>query len=143
MTIFQAENWETIRDEVISNWPEHYQEAYGDDHYDPDFEKYDTLALVGGLLVVTARRGFELVGYAVVLIQSHLHQRSILWGSFDSYWLHKDARGPGVFPHLIQAAEAEMKELGVQKILATEKNDTLLFQRLGYRSSERVYVKEI
>lgn len=143
MTTFQAEDWATVRDEVIQHWPEHYSEAFGDGDYDPDVQAYDFMAQMGRLLVVTARRGADLVGYVVAFIQPHLHQRSIVWGSFDSYWLRRDARGPRLFPRLVQATEAIMKERGVRKLLATEFTEGRMFAHLGYRASERVYVKEI
>lgn len=143
MTTFQAEEWETVRDEVVAHWPEHYKEAYDNDDYNPDFEKYDGLALVGALLVVTARRAGQLVGYTVSFIQPHLHQQHLLWGSFDSYWVRRDCRAPRLFPRLIAASELEMKKLGVQRVFGTERSTGRMFAYMGYRSPERVYVKEI
>lgn len=143
MTTFQAEPWSKVRSEVIQCWPEHYFEAYNDDDYDPDIEKYDALATMNVLLVVTARRDSQLIGYAVAFIQAHLHQRGVLWGVFDSYWLRRDTRGPRLFPRLIQATEGIMKGLGVRRILALEFSKGRMFSYLGYQAAERVYVKEL
>lgn len=143
MTEFSLEDWGAVREQVVRNWPEHYEEAYGDGDYAPDFEKYDALGALGMLMVVVARRAGELVGYVVVLIQNHLHQKDVLWGCFDSYWLRKDCRAPRMILRLIEAAERLLEGRGVSKLYATERTDGRLFAHLGWRAAERVYVKRI
>lgn len=143
MTTFQAEEWETVRDEIIEYWPEHYAEAYDNDDYNPDFESYDATAMVGQLLVVTARREKQLAGYTVSFIRPHLHQKHVLWGMVDSYFLRPQSRAPRIFPRLLEATELEMKKLGVQRVFGTERSDGRMFAYMGYRAAERVYVKEI
>lgn len=143
MTTFQVEDWFEVRSEVIRHWPEHYSEVYSDEDYAPDFDKYEAIAAAGNLMVVTARRDGELIGYVVALVHSHLHQRDVTWGFFDSYWLRRDVRGPRLFPRMVQATEDLMKERGVKRMFASERSDGRMFAWMGWQVAERIYIKEI
>jgi len=140
---FRAEAWSEVKSEVTAHWPEHYSEVYSDDDYAPDFDRYDAVDASGGMLIVTARRDGELIGYVVAFVNNHLHQKDTIWGFIDSYWLKREARAPRVFHRMIAAVESEMKVRGVSKVHATERSDGRSFAWMGWRAAERSYIKEL
>lgn len=100
----------------------------------------------GHLLVVTARRGMELVGYYIaIIINYHPHNKA--GGKVSTcdmfYVLPKHRRG-GAGVKLIGAAEFELKNRGVVKASMSTKvhfENAALFDALGWEKTDIVRQK--
>jgi hypothetical protein len=149
MITFQEEPWAAIRGEVSALWQQHYDEIAEDKDLvplDPDWDKYDALANLGKLVIVTARRERELVGYVFSVVDTHLHYKSTLFSMSDIYWLDRAHRGGRTALRLFQAAERVLAGRGVVKMLSNTKlahDQGRLFGAMGWREAERLFVKTI
>lgn len=147
MITFAVEPWAGIKDEIGPLWQRHYDEIAEDKErvpLDPDLDKYGRLAEAGCLHIVAARRGRELVGYAFVIVDTHLHYRRTLFAAFDLYWLDPAFRGGRTALRLFQAVERHLAALGVVKAIANTKlahDHGRLFRAMGWREAERLFVK--
>jgi GNAT superfamily N-acetyltransferase len=114
---------------------------------DPDWDRYTKLAAAGILHITSARtEDGELVGYAVCLITPHLRYKSVKWAEGDVFYLQPAHRKGSAGTRLMQAAEDAMRAHGVTKIIQKVKihNDVgAVFERMGYKAIERVFVKEL
>lgn len=148
-TIYQTEPWATFKAEARELFVRHWKEValnHADVPLDIDHARYDALAAAGGLHVLTARRGGLLIGYQVTIVSPHLHYRSTLHGITDVYWIAPECRHGVTAIRLFQAAERELKKLGVRKLFTATKlhlDQGSLFERLGYKPVERLYAKLI
>lgn len=148
-TVYQSEPWATFKHEARELFMRHWQEValnHAEVPLDIDHARYDALADAGGLHVLTARRGGLLIGYQVTVVTPHLHYRSTLHGITDVYWIAPECRHGVTAIRLFQAAERELKKLGVRKLFTATKlhlDQGPLFERLGFKPVERLYAKLI
>lgn len=149
MLTYQAEKWTDVLPEMMGLWPEHWDELAAEKDkipLDPDLERYASMAARGALHVVTARKMGELVGYYVWIVSAHLHYRSTLVGIADMYWLRPDCRKGFAGVRFIKESEKHIKMLGVKKLFSSTKcwlDVSSIFERLGWKQTERVYCKYI
>jgi hypothetical protein len=148
--LFAVEHWEPLKDEIWPLWQQHYDEIAEDKAsvpLDPDWAKYDHLAETGCLHIVTARKDGVLVGYAFNIVSTHLHYRTTLFAFSDLYWLKPDCRGGKTAFRFFAFVEASLAERGVTKAVTNVKRahdqTSRLFEWLGWRHAERLYVKSI
>ena len=147
LVTYQVEEYDTCRAEIDACLRVHWLEIALDHDavpLDKDEAGYRALANAGQLSIVTARRGGELVGYHASIVRPHLHYRSTLHAHVDVYWLRPDCRRGLVGYRLLQAAERALKARGVRKVFTgtkLHKDRGVLFERLGYRETERLYTK--
>lgn len=139
--------WPDIRGAILPLWERHWREI-GKDHevipLDPDWEAYDRMYERGGLFVVGAFEGDNLVGYVFAMVMGHLHYKRTLCGFYDLYWLAPEHRKGMAGVRLFKAAEAVMTDLGCVKIFAPTKlwHDVgRLFSRMGWKPIETTYAK--
>jgi L-amino acid N-acyltransferase YncA len=148
-TVYQTEPWSSFKAEARELFQRHWREValnHAEVPLDIDYARYDALEAAGGLHVLTARRGGLLIGYQVTIVSPHLHYRSTLHGITDVYWIAPECRHGVTAMRLFQAAERELKKLGVRKLFTATKlhlDQGPLFERLGYRPVERLYAKLI
>lgn len=149
MITFQQEAFSDIRDEIWPLWQLHYDEIAEDKErvpLDPDWQKYERLDLCGNLLIITARRDDELIGYVFTFIDTHLHYRTTIFGQFDLYYLRPDARGGRTALRMFQAVEQRLAEMGAVKVFGNTKlahDHSRLFRAMGWREAERLFVKAL
>lgn len=149
MITFQEEPWASVRGDVSALWRQHYDEIAEDKDLvplDPDWDKYDALAHLGKLVIVTARRERELVGYVFSVVDTHLHYKSTLFSMSDIYWLRPSCRGGRTAWRLFEHTERVLADRGVMKMLSNTKlahDQSRLFGALGWREAERLFVKTI
>lgn len=147
MIKFFVEPWKYVVEELAVMWPKHYAEAIRDGDYNPDFEQYKKLFDADVLHISSARRAGKLVGYAIAVVQPHLHSKHVRWGVYDNYYIDPEHRGPGVFGRLMHFSENVLRSQGVTRLYATEplhwSNASTWFEHNGWRFAERVYVKEL
>ena len=143
----QEEPFPKIARELPPLFLHHYEHLSDKDFpLSPDWDRYYTLALTGNLRITTARFGPTLVGYIFNLVQRHLHYAEP-HALLEMFWLEPSHRG-GVFAlRWFRANDDMLRGIGVRKVMASIKPGyrdgrvELIFQRLGYRNSEKIYSK--
>lgn len=112
----------------------------------PDVDTFRVLEQAGLLLIVTARDGDKMVGYHVTIVRPHLHYKHSLTAYADMYFIHPDYRQGMTGVRLFKYLESVLRERGVERIYQgtkIHKDMGRLFERLGYKETERLYVKWI
>lgn len=113
----------------------------------PDWAKFDNIADNGEAHWVTVRHFGNIVGYAFVIVSTHLHRKNTLCGFFDLYWLNKDYRkGTGAGKRLIRTVEETLKARGVVRSFIGTKvwyNIGPLLERMGYSHVEELYARAL
>lgn len=135
--------------EMSGLWELHWQEIALDRQkvkLEPDVHTFEVLESLGQLVIVTVRDDGKLVGYHVSLVRSHLHYKSSLTAYVDMYFLHPDYRGGMAGYKMFKFVESALKLRGVERIYSgtkLHKDMGRLFDRLGYKETERLFVKWI
>lgn len=146
---YAVESWEQCWQELQVHWGEHWKEVALDHEtiaLNPDLDTLHEMANNRMLHVVTVRDAGELVGYHVSIIRPHLHYRQSLSAFTDIYYLAPSHRKGLVGYRLFQFVEQSLKARGVQKMFTGTKlhlDVGPLFERLGWRETERLYTKVI
>ena len=113
---------------------------------DPDWELYFTLSAAGQLVICTARKGGELIGYAAYAIHQNPHYRKVKQAIQDVLFLHPSKRGHMAGYRLIQFADSHLKHLGVTLVSHHVKmkfDFSPMLERLGYKQSEKILEKRL
>ncbi len=148
---YARERWEDVWPELAIHWPAHWREVAMDKdkmHLDPDLEEYQRLENAGKLCAIVARTHpeGEVVGYHVNIISTHIHYRKVLCAFTDMYYIAPGFRKGRVGVEIFKEAEKVLLGLGVQKIHTStkvHKDVGRIFERLGYRDTERVFTKYV
>ena len=112
----------------------------------PDWPRYRELARQDRIFMVLAFSAGKIVGYIVVFVQKHLHDRELIYAMDDLYYIDPDVRGAGLGAGLITAAEKEAVRRGAKLLLLRTKQHTNFggfLEHIGYRPFETVYTKEL
>lgn len=147
MTVtYQSEDPETFIDELRHILPTHYDELCVTKDFPlmPDYEAYGRLYVAGMLRCITVRDDAELIGYALFIVQPHLHYKSCKTAFEDIYFLRKEHRKGRIGIRLFQFAEDVLKKEGVHRIIMHTKihlDNSRLFEYLGYKNTDKLYTK--
>lgn len=151
-TTYQVEKWRAALPEMEPLLVKHWHEiALGHDKVPLDIarDKYQAMCDAGVLHIVTVRDDGMLIGYHVAIVSGHLHYLSTLHGITDVYFILPAYRKGRTGIRLFQKVEAEMRALGVKKLITGSKlhtadgNSGRLFEYLGYAATETVHTKYI
>jgi hypothetical protein len=110
----------------------------------PDYDAYRRLAEAGMLRCITVRADEEVIGYAIFIIQPHLHYRTCKTAFEDIYFIRKEYRKGKIGIRLFQYAEQVLKGIGVQRIIMHTKvhlDHSRLFEYLGYKWTDKLFTK--
>jgi GNAT superfamily N-acetyltransferase len=110
----------------------------------PDYDAYKRLAEAGMLRCITVRADEEVIGYAIFIIQPHLHYRTCKTAFEDIYFIRKEYRKGKIGIRLFQYAEQVLKGIGVQRIIMHTKvhlDHSRLFEYLGYKWTDKLFTK--
>jgi N-acetylglutamate synthase-like GNAT family acetyltransferase len=146
---FAIETMDQVLDDMAWLWDIHWQEIALDKvkvPLNPDVDTFWALEKSGLLLIVTARDGEKMVGYHVCIVRPHLHYKHSLTAYADMYFVHPDYRQGMTGVRMFKFLEAELRARGVERIYQgtkIHKDMGRLFERLGYKETERLYVKWI
>ena len=149
MITYQVEKYEEILEEILPLYPLHYDEIAMDKEHiplDPDIGQYLHLEQVGVLHLFTVRDNEKLIGYHKAFIVPHIHFKSTLVAYADLYFLLPEYRKGFTGINFFRILEGKLKELGVKKIYTmtkVHKDNSALFDRLGYTLAEYAYTKYI
>jgi hypothetical protein len=112
----------------------------------PDYDKYAALDAGGSLHVSTVRIDGALVGYHVAFLSHHPHYSQSLMALTDIFYVVPEQRRGLMAFRFFQFIEAEMRKLGVVKMIAGTKlhfDLSPLFDRLGWKATDVMYAKYI
>jgi hypothetical protein len=149
MIEYKEETFDQVIDEIKPLLENHYEEiALNKDaiKLNPDYGIYKSLCDSGVMRVITARDDGKLVGYCVCIIKYHLHYKDSLTAFNDIFYISKDYRKGLTGVKLFIKTEEILKKYGVQRVSMNTKvhHDVgVIFDRLGYKETERVFTKMI
>ncbi len=147
MTVrYIVEDPATFIEELKQIIPAHYDElcVAKDFPLEPDWEAYGRIYVAGMLRCITARTEDELVGYALFIVQPHIHYRTCKTAFEDVYFLKKEYRLGRTGIRLFQFAEEALRADGVNRIIFHTKvhlDNSRLFEYLGYKHTDKLYTK--
>ena len=146
MITFQTERLADCRHEMEPLFPLHYAETGElEGGIDMAWEQYFAMEQAGILFLLTARRNGELVGYFLGIVLPNLHNRKRLAAVSDMYFLHPKHRGHAGI-RIFREVEQAWRTMGVELATITckvSRNYETLFERLGWRLEEKVFIKEL
>jgi GNAT superfamily N-acetyltransferase len=96
------------------------------------------------LRCITVREDNALIGYAIFIVQPHLHYKSCKTAFEDIYFLKKEYRKGRLGIRLFQFAQDELKKEGVNRIIVHTKihmDNSRLFEYLGYKLTDKLFTK--
>jgi GNAT superfamily N-acetyltransferase len=146
MIEYSVADLSTFIDELQSLLPVHYDELCVTKEFPllPDYAAYGRLCAAEMLKCVVARADGELVGYALFIVNPHLHYSTCKTAFEDLYFLRKDHRLGRTGIRLFQFAEQALRADGVQRIILHTKvhlDNSRLFEYLGYKHTDKIYTK--
>lgn len=147
MTVrYIVEDPATFIEELQYIIPAHYDElcVTKDFPLAPDYEAYGRMYNAGMLKCITARDDEGLIGYAIFIVQPHLHYKSCKTAFEDIYFLRKEHRLGRTGIRLFQFAEEALRADGVDRIIMHTKihlDNSRLFEYLGYKHTDKLYTK--
>ena len=147
MITYQQETWDKFQPDFERLCVRHWEEiAHNKDliPLSPDWNVYQGLANAGMLHATAAREEGELVGYQIYIVTPHPHYKTSLTANSDVLYLAPERRQGMTGIKLMKAAEANLKAIGVQRVLQNVKfsNDWgAILDRMGYSPFERIYSK--
>ncbi|MGO4518405.1 GNAT family N-acetyltransferase [Terriglobus sp. 2YAB30_2] len=146
MITFQTERLADCCHEMEPLFPLHYAETGElEGGIDMAWEQYFAMEQAGMLFLLTARYDGKLVGYFVGIVMPNLHNRKRLAAVSDMYFLHPDHRGHAGI-RIFREVEQAWRAMGVELATITckvSRNYAALFERLGWRLEEKVFIKEL
>lgn len=127
-------------------FPLHYEElcVTKDFPLTPDYDAYKRLADAGMLRCITVRADEEMIGYAIFIVQPHLHYMTCKTAFEDIYYIRPDFRKGRVGIRLFKYAEDVLQRIGVNRIIMHTKihmDNSKLFEYLGYKLTDKIYTK--
>jgi N-acetylglutamate synthase-like GNAT family acetyltransferase len=116
------------------------------DRLNVDWARYRELDAAGKLATFIAKRDGNVVGYAVFVVQTHIHYQDALVAANSAVYVVPDARAGRVVLKLLRYAEIGLKAQGVKKVyyhVKREKDFGRLLEHLGYQDCERMFAKAL
>ena len=145
--IYAVEDPALFINELRDIIPTHYDELCVTKNFPlmPDYEAYGRLYVAKMLKCVTVRTDdAALIGYAIFIVQPHLHYKTCKTAFEDLYYLKKEHRLGRTGIRLFQFAEQALREDGVNRIIMHTKvhlDNSRLFEYLGYKHTDKLYTK--
>ena len=147
MLTFKLEEWPDIVKEMKPLFIRHWQEIGVDRDVvlmDMDYEMYDKYHEIGYLKITTVRDEGRLIGYCMMLVCTHLHYKTTLFGLGDLYYMAPEYRKGAAGVRMFVEMEKNMRDMGVRKMTSITKlhhDLTPMFEALGWTPTETVFTK--
>jgi GNAT superfamily N-acetyltransferase len=149
-TVFAVEPYHNFIIEGRKFYPEHWAElaVYKDIPLSVDDEFYDKMAAAGVLIVYTARRFSELIGYSLFIARrGHPHYSKHSWAVNDIVWVKPEYRDGSIGMDFIDFWDEHLKSLGVCVVHVGVKvaHPALAFalRKRGYVQVDKGYEKRL
>jgi GNAT superfamily N-acetyltransferase len=144
---YAVEHLRDMKPELENLLPRHWMEIARDQEIiklDPDWDSYFAMENMGQFHGMVARCEGKMIGYHISFIRPHLHYRKSLSAIVDIYFILPEYRKGRVGVELFKEVEKSWKARGVQKAFTGTKvfhDMSKLFERLGWRFTEKLYTK--
>lgn len=149
MLAFATEKLRDIWPEWVVLARKHWDETEGfhvEQTFGPSLERYSAYETPGWFVMVTARDGGRLVGYAGFYVLPSMHSQSII-STEDTWFLHPDYRKGWNAMGLFRFAEAEAIRRGSIEATGTVRLSNphagAILRRMGYKEVATVFVKQL
>lgn len=147
----QVESFAKIAGELPPLFERHHRELFDLAHsapLEPNWELYFHLDASGRLVVTTARYGSVLAGYIINILDRLLFSRSYLYSCIEKFYLDEPYRGEGFAPKWFAFNDEALREKKVRAVMVAEKlnqekSTGVLFQRMGYKPIETIWMREL
>ena len=149
MIDFKEEQFADVIDDIKPLLEKHWEEVALDKEViklNPDYDMYKKLCALELMRIITARADGQLVGYCIVTVKHHLHYKDSLTAVNDIFFIDPAHREGSTGIKLFKSVEAILKGYGVQRLVMntkTHRDVGVLFERMGYKETERVFTKLI
>ena len=149
MIEYKEETFDQVIDEIKPLLEDHWEEiALHKDtiKLNPDYGRYEAMFKSGSMKIVTARDDGKLVGYCIMLLYHHIHYKDQFMAMDDIFFIAKDYRKGLTGVKLFIKTEEIMKQYGVTKLsmnVKVHQDVGAIFERLGYKETERMFTKKI
>lgn len=145
-TTYAVEDPATFIEELKGIMPEHYAELCVTQDFPlaPDYVAYGRLVAAEMLKCITCREDGALIGYAIFIVQPHLHYMTCKTAFEDLYFVKKEHRKGRTGIRLFQFAEDVLRKDGVNRIIMHTKihlDNSKLFEYLGYKWTDKLFTK--
>ena len=150
MITYQEEKLTDIIDEMYPLLQEHFLEVdegvVGEITYPIafDWDSYQGMLNAGALRIYTARSEGVLIGYVWYCVIPALHMMGCITAYDDLHYVKPSHRKGWTAIKMFKFAEASLKLLKVNRIITGTKigkDKEVLFKRLGYEVTEKLFVK--
>lgn len=145
--IFARENFKDLYPEMLPLAEAQWREIAWNQDKIPllvDEERYEFLQDEGVLLCFSVRHKGKLIGYALFIMNNHLHYKSTCFAVNDIVFLDKAYRGNQIGIDLLEFCESELKALGAKVITLHIKHMldwSPMAKSLGFESVESTLLK--
>ncbi len=145
MLTAQIENLTENLDALKPFFPMHWEELALNQKQvplDPNYGIYLAKDEAGEMMLVTLRKGGEIVGYFIGFVGPALHYQACLTLTLDIFYVIPSERGSGGGFILFKEVEREARRRGVQRMFVgskLHKDASWLFEKLGYEEVERFF----
>lgn len=132
MLKIQEENLKDCIEEMKPLLAEHYKEVavYQDKiEFNPDYERYLDMNVLGFVRVFTIRDEGKLVGYSLYLLNPNIHYKDHLYAVNDVIYVDPEYRGSTAAYRLMKLSEKTLKAAGVS-VMTIHMKTYLPFERL-------------
>ena len=149
MIEYKEETFDQVIDEIKPLLEDHWEEIALNKEViklNPNYEMYEKLCNSGVMKIITARNDGKLIGYCICIIAYNLHYKDSLTATNDIFFISKDYRKGSTGVKLFIKNEEILKSYGVQRLIMNTKvhqDVGAIFERLGYKQTERVFGKLI
>lgn len=113
---------------------------------EPRWDEIYALEREGRIVTITVREKGQLIGYAMFVLNIHLHYKSLTVATNDILFIKPDKRHGRLGLRLMQEAEKYLKDIGANKItwhMKPHKDFSKLVEGMGYTHEEAIYGKLI
>jgi GNAT superfamily N-acetyltransferase len=112
--------------------------------FNPDYDRYLYLDSIGQVLLMTARKDTELVGFAVFFLDYEIQQKELRSATTSINFVRKEHRGIGLA--FMRYCDQTLKHHGINSVWrqASAKLDIgKVYERMGYTRIETSYLKRL
>lgn len=114
--------------------------------FDPDYNRYIKMQETGVYMMMTCRKGGELIGYIGFFIHPNIRFKNCLMAYEDLYYLKPENRQGRTGYKLFTESEKLLKKQNVKRVILsckTFQDHSRLFNHLGYEFYEKHFTKAL
>jgi len=146
MITYQEESFSAFFEEAEPIFFKYYKDLVPEHglKFDPNYDQYLAAQRSGHLTCLTCRLNGELIGFVVFFVMPYLYSKQATIAIEDLYYLAEPYRKGMVGVRLLKEAEKVLKsrEVGIINVVCKAHQDkTVLYERLGYRYTEKHFSK--